>query len=354
MGSHAKLSPSAAERWLNCPGSVAVPAPPEGESSGHVLERLIDGFEADKSTLAPESVASVETAYTEITKIIDGLEDPGVYTELRVVAQQVNRELWGTADIIIEGDDDLYVIDFKNGAGLEVEIEDNPQLAIYGLGALSEFGRRFNLHLVIVQPRCRSGKVVKSQTIPEKKVKDWEKEWIRKLKIAISDITHFAMTPSSRRFRSGDWCRWCRVKHLCPKVIENIAVARSLGKNKTLDSGVSDTLLEIFVNKKQIEGVLKSAESHAVDFVTRGNTIPGWKLVNKVKAIEELVKKHDISQVCTSKLKSLSVIEKLAGTKFMDKHTVKSSPGVTLAPDGDKRPGVVDTSTDDFEVIDGS
>jgi hypothetical protein len=66
---------------------------------------------------------------------------------------------WGTADVIIARDDEIIVVDFKYGRGVEVDAEKNPQMSLYGLGALqayqglvADFTR---VRMAISQPRVK-------------------------------------------------------------------------------------------------------------------------------------------------------------------------------------------------------
>lgn len=44
---------------------------------------------------------------------------------------------FGTGDCIIISDKTLHIIDFKYGQGVEVSVVNNPQMKVYGLGALN-------------------------------------------------------------------------------------------------------------------------------------------------------------------------------------------------------------------------
>ena len=57
---------------------------------------------------------------------------------------------------MIQGSD-LYVTDYKHGKGVPVSAENNPQLMLYGLGALMEYETVYDIktvRLAIVQPRA--------------------------------------------------------------------------------------------------------------------------------------------------------------------------------------------------------
>jgi hypothetical protein len=66
---------------------------------------------------------------------------------------------FGTNDAIIIADGTMEVIDLKYGKGVPVFATDNPQLKLYGLGALWANELSYDIHTVrlsIVQPRLDS------------------------------------------------------------------------------------------------------------------------------------------------------------------------------------------------------
>jgi hypothetical protein len=337
----------------------------QGTAAHALLEHWVSGEkgpvpkEVDGVKITKEIRDSAKTACDEVHKLIDLAKGADVYTEYVVTARQASRELWGTADIILDAQNGLWVIDFKNGIGVEVEVEDNPQLSIYGLGALADFGRGRDLLLVIIQPRARSGRTVKVQTILAADLEEWERKWVDRIKKAIDKIGMFRALPTGQRFSPGDHCRWCPGAHMCPAIIEQMVVSTAIDASAKVQDLSSVALFEIFAHKKQIEDVLKLSEQYAINQATQGRPPVGYKLVNKTtrrkwldekKVIEALGEKGlDVNELTVEKLKSISIIEKAAGKKFVDTHTVKSSPGYTLAPEDDKRAAIEISMADDFE-----
>lgn len=63
---------------------------------------------------------------------------------------------FGTGDVIVINDQAIEVIDLKFGKGVPVSAVNNPQLMLYGLGAINTFGMLYEFELVrmtIHQPR---------------------------------------------------------------------------------------------------------------------------------------------------------------------------------------------------------
>jgi hypothetical protein len=66
-------------------------------------------------------------------------------------------DCWGTSDAVIVSPDAVEVCDFKYGLGVRVDAEGNPQIRLYGVGALEAYGDLLgDVHTVrlhIFQPR---------------------------------------------------------------------------------------------------------------------------------------------------------------------------------------------------------
>ena len=82
--------------------------------------------------------------------------DPQVYVEQRLDYSHLAPGGFGTGDCVIVAEPTLQVIDLKYGMGLEVSPVENPQLMLYGLGALEAFEALYSIEevaLSIFQPR---------------------------------------------------------------------------------------------------------------------------------------------------------------------------------------------------------
>ncbi|NIV93771.1 DUF2800 domain-containing protein [candidate division KSB1 bacterium] len=383
MTNHAKLSPSSSNIWIKCPGAGAIPvpvAPPpnihmlQGTSAHTMLEKaiendidpmtwsrvpVIDGKKRIRVNVTDDMKKSVATALEEFEKILDSCSLPVYYIEHLLVMKQIHKSIYGTADIVIDDKKALWVLDFKNGAGFEVDAEKNSQLALYGLGALREFGRKDRpLHLGIIQPRAKSGNIVKIWTIED--IDAFETAWVKRVKQAKKNIDDFSILPPGQRYLAGDHCRWCAVKTVCPRILEQSIMSIVSEPEKQIKLRL-DYLIEIFQHKQQILDNLKVAESAAYERVLKGGKVPGFKLVNAqskrqwldTDKVESALEKlgHKPYEYMKESLKGLADIEKLAGKEFVDKHTIKASTKTILVYESDKRPEVQETSKDDFEEI---
>ncbi len=132
------------------------------------------------------------------------------YAEQKVIVKSVDEDLWGTADYLqfIKGAT-LRVYDFKHGKGI-VEAEKNPQMGLYGLGAMETIaGEAFDdIELIIVQPRVEH---------KDGKVRRWKapKAWLEQFRVDARAAAAETKSPKAR-IAMGSWCKWCDAKPTCP------------------------------------------------------------------------------------------------------------------------------------------
>ena len=168
---HATLSASSAHRWLECTAAPSLEATvPSGSA---VSEAALEGTEAHsmaeaKLRAALEGRPAPEpTDNTEMEECTDAyvafvldaakaLSPAEVAIEQLVDFGHLVPGGFGTADCIVISEDTLHIIDLKYGKGIKVEAESNPQLRLYALGALAEFGVLYDVKhvkMTIFQPR---------------------------------------------------------------------------------------------------------------------------------------------------------------------------------------------------------
>ena len=310
---HAKYPPSSAKRWCNCSASVKMsvgedsapnPYTAEGSlahiicellaklifTSMHSLEELvgdtymIDSFEIEVTDEMIESCwLYAETIGDDMGEY--DLDDAHIGTLIKV-EQRINitGECWGTSDCNMAIPfTKLIVYDFKYGAGVPVDVENNYQMKCYAVGALNEYeadgGNSMMdvIELVIVQPRARhkDGEVRRWETTREK-ILEFKKELQDAIALCESE---------NPKFKSGDWCRWCPAKHKCQHMFEETQdIAKDAfdvinDGSETLTAMNDEQMLRILDNKDTIIGFLKAVEAHAQARLETGGTLGDYKLV---------------------------------------------------------------------------
>jgi hypothetical protein len=292
---HSAIGASSAERWMNCPRSIYLSehAPPKVESS-YALEGTIAHQAAEQMARGkteeeligkfPKEMIRHAREYVEY---IDLLSDSDAIrlVEHSFNLHQYDPEAFGTADCVVINGDELFVIDYKYGAGIAVEAKENPQLRFYGLGALFSLPKdkqreiKF-VYMVVYQPRAHHAIMpVRKERLPKGKLLKWGKT-----------VLAPAMAATHRydaKLCPGKWCRWCPAITLCPEqsrlpVKVDAAIDFADKPAATLPAPqqlTSEQVSLVLAARERIEGWLSAVDSLARQTIDAGGEIPGWKLV---------------------------------------------------------------------------
>lgn len=140
MTKHAKrFSPSAAERWMTCPGSVEAclglpndssAYADEGTAAHYMGEQILRGVEG-KSLVGKKAENGVEMTadmLLEVTKYVNYVQDVVKATGGTLLVEQrlplvdiTGEDAHGTSDVVILAGDEIIVIDLKYGMGVKVD-----------------------------------------------------------------------------------------------------------------------------------------------------------------------------------------------------------------------------------------
>ena len=142
-----------------------------------------------------------EFIISTVERIKETCPHPLVMVEERLDYSYLVPSGFGTGDCVIIADGTLYVMDYKNGKGVFVNCDHNPQMMLYALGAYHAYGYLYNIKQVsmtIIQPRLEN---ISTFECSVEELLDWAETYVRpRAKLAFEGKGE--QVP-------GDWCRFC-------------------------------------------------------------------------------------------------------------------------------------------------
>lgn len=366
---HALLSPSSASRWLRCTPSAVAESQVDDQGSvyaaegtlahalcaGELLRRMgrpTDEVEKEIADLCKtqgepdDSMISCAREYAEhvwgrYLDIEEAGGDAEIHVETPLDLDAYAPGSFGTADAVVVGRDVLHIFDFKYGKGVEVSAVGNPQMRMYALGALDEFGISRSIRTVrmtIWQPRIGN---VSTDEITVEELDGWADTYLKPL-AAVA-----ALGLGARE--TGPHCRFCKVSSGCP-ALDRVALAASLYDVDSSDpAGLARTALPLV---EPLSLWIENVKSRAMAWLLEGTEVPGYKVVNgrstrKVTDPEKLRTAliaagwDDEAVMKPRELQTITALEKLVGRKKfaeLSAECVIKSPGKpTVVPVTDKR-----------------
>jgi hypothetical protein len=357
---HSKIvGGSTAKRVINCPGSVALvqQMPPQPSSKyadeGTLLHNVISEL-LDSDTAVPEDFLGTKYNDQELTQdLIDeklrpalaALDEIDPLDRMRyAVETQVNfgdllPGVFGSTDFLGRLDDKAIVLDWKFGSGVVVSAEENEQLMFYAAAAMRTpnahwvFDGATEIELVIVQPPS----IKRWVTTPER-IKQFERELVAAVKTA--------QKPDAP-LKTGDHCRWCAAKPVCPQM--NGAIERTT-RLKIKELSVEQVNL-MLSQADILEDWIKDLRALAFQMVEKGGVkLPDHKLVAKratrswVGGAKEALLALGLTESELMEMASPAQVEKILKKKKLampEDITVAISSGSTLAHRSDPRPEVL-------------
>ena len=366
MGRHALLSASSSKRWLNCTPSARLEeqfAEETGNSvyaeegtAAHALaehklkrclkrrsKRPVSDYQCDEMEECTDGYVAYAMEQVELAR--QECKDPVVLIEQRLDYSAYVPEGFGTGDLLIVADRVLTVVDLKYGKGVAVDAEWNPQMMLYGLGALELFGAIYDIETVrmaIYQPRLES---VSTWEVSVVELMEWvEAELKPRAALAIA---------GEGEFRSGSWCRFCKAKNTCrARAEEFLKLAQMEFKAPALltDDEVAEVLKVADELARWSADVYAYAQDEAV---SRGKKWAGFKLVegrscrkytDEEEAAEAAVA-AGYADIYKRSLIGITEMEKLMGKRkfaeVLGKLVYKPQGKITLVPESDKRQEVL-------------
>ncbi len=392
--SHADISPSGADRWWHCPGSVDLYAklkPPRtsnyNSELGTAAHELLDmSLKTGRAPIAylgkvvnKGSKATINQVFTvdramaanveEAVDYVTSYRRPGdvLLTEKELDIPATGQP--GHVDVAIVCSQYIDVMDYKNGTN-PVDVEGNKQAMLYSLGVLEWIRlnkpkwlktiKRVRLH--IVQPRSslveERGAAVRHQ-------------------MSLADLNTFSEQVRAKvaLIRSGKapripgklQCYYCEVKGRCKEFAQAAVTGARMDfdevVNKPKDLSIPPTKVAIggLTNKELANALthlplmemwMSAVRELAAKETMAGRKIPGWKVVegranrrwadeNKVKRAFAMLRIPE-DAYAPRKLVGLGdakdLLPKVAREPFFNKHCIKPKGSPNLVPESDPRP----------------
>lgn len=362
---HALLSASSAHRWLNCPPSAVAAEKYEDTGSEFAAEGTLAHGAAE--LVARERLAGrkpdlvnyegwaegtdremVEHAHAYADYIQEHIKDDNAVVLLE---QRVDFSTWvpdgfGTCDCIIIQGDTLTIIDYKYGVGVPVSAVDNPQMRLYALGALNDFGFAYDVEKVethIFQPRINN---ISDDSLTAAELLAWGDKVVKPIAGKAAK--------GKGKYTAGEHCKFCPHAGRCrtlTKTCTEYVETHSL--RVAVPVLAPHEVAEVLAMEPLVVLWLKRVKAQALSTMLDGGEIPGYKLVEGKLGnrkwtdelqVAEALKAAGYSQedYTETKLLSPAAMDKALGKKkaaeLLAGFTDRAAGAPTIAEASDKRP----------------
>lgn len=375
MADHAVLSASGSHRWLNCTPSARLElefentgseAAREGTAahalSEHKLKRAlhmrsrrpVSDYDSDEMEECTDAYVDFVMEQYEAARQV--CEDPVILIEQKLDFSCYVPDGFGTGDCLIISDDRLHIIDFKYGMGVLVEAQDNPQMKLYAIGALSVYDALYDIRevsMTIFQPRREN---ISTWTIPVEDLKAWaENELKPRAKMAYE---------GEGEYLPGEWCTFCRAAVRCrARAEEKLRLAQTEFRMPPLltDAEIEDILAVLPDLTKWANEIsayaLDAALNHGKEW--NGFKVVEGRSVRKYRdgaAVAEAAKEAGYKDIYRQSLIPLTEMQRLMGKDKFEEilgGLITKAPGrPTLVPKSDRRPAMnVSNAINEFYEI---
>lgn len=389
---HARLSASGSKKWLNCPASLGLEENFPNTSSeyarlgttAHALaEHRLKQFLGESVNNTEEDILKdlTDEDKNEMLTLIEEFVNYVIAKHAYYRREKGNAELtieqrldyssyapdgFGTGDVVLKGGATLEIIDLKYGKGIKVDAHENSQLKLYALGALEHyFINRLEpieeVVLTVYQPRLNS--IESFRTTPNNIFK-WGETVVK---------------PSAKKaLEGGGACVYgthcddgfCKARTICAEYNKHyLSLQEYIAKSPKFDGGklTDDELIKAYELSIGIEKWVKDLRAYITENMLSGKTYNGYKLIEGsgrrrfkdedavIKALQKAKLRKD--KYITTKLKSLTELEKLLGAEKFDRLLgeliEKTAGSPTIVKDSDPRPAIDKTkqATEDFKGL---
>lgn len=311
---HAILSASGASRWMACTPSARLEQQFENKTSEYAaegtlahelgelkLKKVLEGLSSRSFNSKLKKIQENKLYTADMPDYVDVYVDTCLerYSEARAktpdalfkIEQRLDFSEWvpegfGTGDFVIIADGTMEVCDLKYGKGVPVSADNNKQMMLYALGAISEFSFLYDIEKVrmtIIQPRLDS---ISTFEVTLGDILKWAEEYVRpRAELAIKGEGEFCV---------GDHCDFCRAQAVCKAQAEyNMELAKyEFQEPPTMDNNDISYILS------KVDNLIKWAtkvKEFALEQALIGEEFDGYKLVEG----KSIRKYADIDEIAT-------------------------------------------------------
>jgi hypothetical protein len=318
---------------------------------GHAVK--IDGYDI---TADEEMIAGVNFYIKTVNEDFQKGDELWIEMPLLQALRSIDYDLGGTADAVRyrPSDKSLRVFDFKYGAGVYVDADENKQMMLYGLGAMLSLGDRIvdTVWLTIVQPRFEGAIPVRNYIFKAVAILDF-----------IADVQEAAVKTRKKDapLAAGDHCKFCPAARTCPELEKrhHALVAQDFSN---LPAVAPEKLAQALISIPLIKERIKAIEEYAYAEAQKGVEIPGFKLVDKRPVrrwknegdVIEWAQLREVQPYAAKELLSPAQLEKKIGKELKSQiaELIESkSSGTVLVSLEDDRPPAKRITADDFAAV---
>jgi hypothetical protein len=250
----------------------------------------------------------------------------------------------------------MDVIDYKYGKGVAVSAKDNPQMKLYGLGALNEYGFAYDVETVrlhIFQPRMNN---VSVDELPAGKLRAWAEMVVKP--------TAEKAAEGKGEYTPGEHCRFCQHAGRCRKLTQVCTETVNVhGRTASVEVLAPWEIAEVLRMESLVSLWLKRVKEQALTTLMNGGDVPGYKVVAGRGSrgwaddleVAAVLKANGFTQeeITKTELLSVAAMEKALGKKkvaeLVGGHILAHQGAPTVVPETDRRP-TYDPSAD-FDTI---
>ena len=268
-----------------------------------------------------------------------------------LLEQRVDFSPWvpagfGTCDCIIIQDDTLTIIDYKFGQGVMVSATDNPQMKLYALGAMNDYGiamdvKKVELH--IFQPRLNN---ISTDHLTVEELMEWAEKTVKP--------TAEKAIQGKGKYAPGEHCRFCQhggkcraLTKLCTEYLD------THGLRVALPVLAPHEVADVLRMEPMVTLWLKKVKEQAMTTLMNGEELPGFKLVEGRLGIRKWKNDQEVfdllkgagyraEDITETKVLSPAQMDKAIGKKkaseLLEEYIDRAPGAPTIAPITDKRP----------------